>query len=436
MTWFQDQLYVGITRHKTQSQKERTGYELLTRQRGRADVADRASFLDHQGQIWRYDPAMDRWQKVFIAPIVRLPDGSQASREIGYRKMIVFQEAGARAPALFVTTISPLGSLILCSHDGQHFAPVNRPELGNAEANWSFRALIHFNGRLYTSPAGRVRGNRVEKNAAEHPVVYENANPTVSPWRRVSEIGFGDPANHTIYEMASFNGFLYAGTFNPERGFQIWKTDAAGNAYQWKRVITDGAFRGNLNEAATSMQVFANALFIGTGKQGIRATRATRGEWNSAELIRLHPDDKWDLCVGRPRRTLDGLKLPLDGLREGFGSPYNGVIWEMAEHEGWLYAATENSSSFLRFLKSFAGVGIAHRWPEAIDRIVEDEGGFDLWRSRDGIVWEPVTRHGFGNPDNWGVESMVSTPAGLFLGTVSMPRSGCEIWLGHRPASR
>ena len=76
-------------------------------------------------------------------------------------------------------------------------------------------------------------------------------------------------------------------------------------------------------------------------------------------------------------------------------------------------------------------------------------GGFDLWRSRDGVQWLPVTRSGFRNPYNWGVRSMVSTPHGLFVGTANPfgpevsvgkpgdgvyranPRGGTEIWHGR-----
>ena len=76
-------------------------------------------------------------------------------------------------------------------------------------------------------------------------------------------------------------------------------------------------------------------------------------------------------------------------------------------------------------------------------------GGFQLWRTADGVRWEPVTRDGFGNPYNFGARSLVSTPHGLFVGTANPfgphiavhddrrwayranPRGGCEVWLGR-----
>ena len=75
-------------------------------------------------------------------------------------------------------------------------------------------------------------------------------------------------------------------------------------------------------------------------------------------------------------------------------------------------------------------------------RELEERGGFELWRSPDGSRWEPVTRNGFGSPSSFGVETMLSTPAGLFVGTVSLPPvhagvfdeplwpTGCEVWHG------
>jgi hypothetical protein len=345
--------------------------------------------------------------------------------------MVVFQGASDPIPVLYVSTISTLGSLILRSQDGKHFVPISQPQLGYPNTTWSFRSLLPFNGRLYTAPAGRIQGELIERNNAVAAIVFENANPVAAPWRPVSAVGFGDPTNRTIYEMVSLNGFLYAGTFNPYKGFQIWKTCAQNFPYRWYRVITDGAFRGNMSEATASMCVFGDSLYVGTGKQSIRSDNDRQAGSTGAELIRIHPDDSWDLVVGEPRRTFNGLKFPLSRLREGFDNSYNGVIWEMGEHDGWLYAGTEDSSSFLAFPRRLLSSERNRRWGEALERVIEEEGGFDLWRSQDGTNWELVTNIGFGNQNNWGVESMASTPAGLFIGTVAMPQSGCEIWLGR-----
>ena len=230
--------------------------------------------------------------------------------------------------------------------------------------------------------------------------------------------------------MTIFNGFLYAGTINSDMGFQVWKTRADGSPYQWQKVITAGAFRGNVNEAVVSMCVFKGALYIGTGLQGFGFEKTYDEGPAAAELIRIHPDDSWELIVGDPRRTFEGRKLPLSGLGPGFDNGYNTVIWRMAEHEGWLYAGTEDVSVLLLSWFRIAPRR-ARLWGKAIDAFLDARGGFDLWRSHDGTAWEQVTGVGFGNPRSHGIRTFASTPAGLFVGTATA--RGCEIWWGRRP---
>src|SRR3546814_6022836 len=106
-------------------------------------------------------------------------------------------------------------------------------------------------------------------------------------------------------------------------------------------------------------------------------------------------------------------------------------------------------ASLLPYLPTYAWppdiAAVLRRWSP--DRLAET-GGFSLWRTDDGVHWEPVTRDGFGNKFNWGGRTFASTPHGLFVGTahpfgprlamrrggewhyVFNPRGGCEVWLG------
>lgn len=436
LAWFQGQLYVGITRQKA---KQRDGHgdggDSPRRSAG-PGASYRDDYLDQPGQIWRYDPQTGRWQKIFVSPLVTLPDGKKIFRDVGYRKMIVFQGASDPAPALYVTTISVLGSLILRSQDGEHFMPVSQPRFEDCDS-WSFRALVRFNGRLFTSPAGRIQGERIERNTAERPIVFENTDPYRAPWRAISEVGFGDSTNRTIYDMTSLNDYLYAGTFNPYKGFQIWKTDLHITPYCWQQVVADGAFRGDTNQAATGMCAFDEAIYIGTGRQGLHSAKTENGGSEAAEIIRISPDDRWDLIVGEPRRTFEGMKFPLSGLGPGFDNAYNGIIWKMTEHDGWLYAGTVNTGSFLQVLSRFGSGVRARLLARVLENYLERAAGFHLWRSRNGATWEAVTRAGFGNLSTFGIESMLSTPIGLVIGTVGVTRGtagrpgGCEVWLGR-----
>jgi hypothetical protein len=122
----------------------------------------------------------------------------------------------------------------------------------------------------------------------------------------------------------------------------------------------------------------------------------------------------------------------------------------MGIHDSWLYAGTMDWSTILRFTK-FEGRPDNFRrlfGQVGMENVVQNQGGFELWRSYDGDNWLPVTRQGFGNPYNYGVRNIVSTPYGLFIGTanpfgprvaqpiddqvtyVDNPDGGLEVWLG------
>ena len=134
------------------------------------------------------------------------------------------------------------------------------------------------------------------------------------------------------------------------------------------------------------------------------------GSNRPTELIAIHEDDTWDLVVGEPRMTPDGLKFPLSGLGNGFGNWANGHFWRMASHDGQLYVGTWDWS--VGFQDFSSGMFF-----DVVDRLFTHHYGFDLFRTDDGIHWTPITQSGLGDPHNTGVRSMESTPDGLFLGT-------------------
>ena len=415
--------------------------------------------LNRRAEVWAFNCSDDTWQRVFVSPMVVGHEGRRVARDIGYRGMSVFQAPGDARPSLYICGWSPSRAArppaMLRSTNGRRFNVLNAPAAG-AGLN-TYRLLFPYGGRLYTSPTGQTAGWKggvfqgSAQNVAGTPTVFENADPARRRWRAVSRPGFGDPQNLTVFELAESGGALYAGTLNPHAGFQIWKTDARGRApYAWRKVIGDGAYRGNLNECATSMVEFRGALYVGTGIQNGGYDYKYRVGPAGAELIRIHPDGTWDLLVGRMRETPDGTKRPLSGYGPGFDDFYNAYFWRMAVHDGWLYVGTYKWTVFLPYLP-------LEKWPShaatlvkstGAERIVEEDGGFDLWRSQDGVHWEPVTLTGFDNPYNYGVRTMVSTPQGLFIGTANPfgpkvatqqkgkwsympnPRGGLEVWLG------
>ena len=458
MAWFQDHLYVGTTRANLCMVKavQPPGLDPWPT-RCPEDIYD----LDRRAQIWRFSPATGEWRQVYTSPLVARNDGRDVPRDIGYRGMTVFRAAGEAAPAIYTWAWAParagLGPVMLRCSDGMTFEPVSLSAL-DASIN-TYRTLSAFDGRLFTSPTGKTLGWRgsvhrgMDSVMSGVPVVLESSAPSTDGWTAASSPGFGDPDNATIFDMAEFNGYLYAGTVNPETGCQVWKTDARGTPpYRWTRVLSHGAHRGKLNEVAGSFCTFNGALYVGTGIQQGGYDRSFDIGPAASELIRVHPDDSWDLIAGTPRATPQGFKHPLCGMGPGFDNPFNGYFWRITAHDGWLYVGTYDWSILLKYTPM-------RKWPAPIadavrrigvERLIEQEGGFDLWRSRDGERWEPVTRRGFGNPYNFGVRTLVSTPRGLFIGTanpfapevatrtaagweyVDNPRGGLEVFWGGR----
>jgi hypothetical protein len=123
----------------------------------------------------------------------------------------------------------------------------------------------------------------------------------------------------------------------------------------------------------------------------------------------------------------------------------------MAVHEDWLYLCTCNILSLLLYWSADLVKG-QHPALDyiGIDTMVNNQSGFEVWRTWDGESWLPVTKNGFGNRFNIGGRNMISTKYGLFIG-VPNPfaprvairrngqwqyfdnrRGGLEVWLGSR----
>lgn len=452
MTEFNGKLYVGTSRGTLAMVKVNNPPPALTP--WPIDSPDNVYDLDRRAVIWRYDPVARYWERAYISPIVTGRFGDVVARDIGYRGSCVYQGPDDKAPCLYICTWSSskgLPPLILRSEDGEEFREIPAPPWGGSIN--TFRTLVPFKGSIFTTPTGETRGyGQAQECVGKVPSIYESPNPNAGIWREASLPGFGDSNNVSIFEMAVFDGHLYAGTVNPTHGFQIWKTDAEGPApYRWTRVVTDGALRGPLNEVPVSMVPFKGALYVGTGIINGGYDRHHKVGPAPAEVIRIFPDDRWELLVGDARITPQGVLYPKSSHPAGFGNFFNGYHWRMAVHDGQLYLGSFKWSVLLPYMP-------IDKWPKAIgdlvrergiDKILEQNSGFDIWRTDDGISWSPVTRTGFGNRYNWGVRQLVSTTAGLYVGSANPfgprvavkaddawkymdnRRGGLEVWLAH-----
>lgn len=407
MSWYNDALYLGVT-HPTGESPE--------------DAA----------RILRYDVDSDQWTVVYESPLVEPDENAivqdvyrgEGSRSLGklegtelvpqyrgFRCMTPFTKRGSNKSILFASTLSHWGSQLIASEDGENFAPASEPGLGNPDV-LSFRSILSFDHKLFLAPVGTVKEGVMDRNFGDLAQLYVSEDPMAQDWHECMPAGFGDPTNLSVFCMAAFDDHLYAGTGNPDRGFELWKTKAQGKPpYKWTRVLTRGAHRFNVNETTASMTVLNGALYVGSGLPGLGYDKAHDVGPAAAELLRVFPDDSWEVLVGAARFTPDGLRIPLSLMGPGYDDPENSALWAMCSYDDTVYVGTHHCQSFHDALGGAEVIG----------------GGFQLWASKDGENWEAMTMDGFGDPFSTGVRTLLPTPVGLFVGT-STHREVQRLW--------
>jgi hypothetical protein len=403
MTYFRDKLYVG------------TSYA-------------NPILAEDAPRILRYDPGRGEWKTVYESPLIdpqhrsHVPDRATVKevaasgnlrrrdrplpRDAGYRSMCVFQGKTDDAPALYASTMSRTGGLILRSAEGETFEPVSEPGFGDPDI-YSFRGLVALGDRIFAGAAGLITDEYLDRDIGREAKIYVSDDPRTGHWVTAAEIGFGDSSNLAVSAVASAFGCLYAGTANSAMGFQLWQTKARGSPpFDWVPVIVDGAGAFNHNYAVSALAEFKGALYVGSGITGFGYDTAHDIGPASCELLRAYPDGNWDLIAGQMRFTPDGLKLPLSLLGPGLGDFYNSLIRSLSVHNEVLYLGTHQWEAF-RCLQIGA--------PDIV-------GGYQLWGSIDGERWTPIIDDGRGNPTQLGIPTLQSTPHGLFVGTSNHSR--------------
>jgi hypothetical protein len=413
MAWFEGNLYVGTNRNFACVERATIAFYFPSRFPYLANPETCVTCtpspydLDLRAEIWRYSPSTGRWDRVYKSP-ADLPNpkapGQFVARDIGYRGMVPFTEPDGTA-ALYVFGTCAREYIpglppprILRTTDGETFMPIPQDPgttLGDLNAV-TFRASAVFGNRLFVTASPSLTGDGV---------LLESSTPALGndSFRQVT------PSSLHVYELKVFNGALYIGVGDQKAGYSVWKTDATGPPpYSLIPVVTDGAGRGATMASVVSMHVFDGRLYVG-------GAGWYPSLYLSCEVIRVEPDDSWQVVVGNPRSTPGGLRSPISGLADGFGNPNNFHIWRMEDHQGVLYAGTFDAAARRR---SFVGSNL----PPAAD------DGFDLYASADGQHWTTVTNDAFESPFDFGCRSLLSTPVGLFLGSTN-DAEGTGVWL-------
>ena len=279
----------------------------------------------------------------------------QQEMETGCLALAVFNGKPGVDEMLIASLFSPQSSHLLVTRDGERF-----DEVASVADGAVVHAMVEFDGRVFASIAGVAPG----------PAIYCSDDPAAGDWKLACEPGFGDKANVSITTLSVFHDRLYAATFNPYNGFQLWCAPAGTDApCQWQQVIAGGGLRYTSSPAVASMAVFNDALYIGTGSPGENFATYFNLDIAAAELIQLSANNHWEIIAGSPRFSPDGLKVPMAAMGPGFDDASNIAITALAVHDGRLYAGT------------------------CADDYQQQQTGsdsFDLWSTADGEEWSPV----------------------------------------------
>jgi hypothetical protein len=306
---------------------------------------------------------------------------------------------------------------ILRTTDGVNFTPIPMDPgtfMGDLVANSTsqfkvrgFRDLLVYNGTLYATATDYIGTGSIISST--NPGAGDNAWQAVSP----------PTATMPVRTMLVYNNYLYigggdarigqprpGGGVNPDGYFVYKTTNPTTDLSSFTQIITNGAGvpLGARAHDALSMEVFNNQLYVGTDRP--------------TELIRLNADDSWDLLVGPPRDTPQGMKYPLSGMSNGFGNTFTGHFYRMAAYNNELFLGTWDWSDSLQPLPYF-------------DPVFLYEYGTDLYKTSDGIHWSALSHNGLNDPGNFGIRTLLPTSVGLFLGT-TRPFGGAQVWVNQQ----
>ena len=436
--WFKGRLFIGTSRANLQFLKlGKLSVDIPQWPVNSLGVNYTSEFEEKiaPAEIWSVsDEKIDKFacKRVYQSPYHPLSTAQKPFRsEISYRSMCVFKENGADQ-ALYVATTSRSegdGPDLLYSKDGCSFERLPKIHIGSHEDQngdqprfMSIRNLVQFDDLLITCVTGGSKGN-INHSLNSH--VYASQVPKTGVWQCINDDGFGSyPQCFCVFSLCAHGGHLYAGTAGIN-GFSLYKGTRVGDlSFQWQLIVDNGAGRGSLNQGIVAMCSFEDDLYLGSGIQSGGHDRIHNVGPAAFEVLRMNASGSIDLLVGEERKD-----YPVySGYSPGFSNPFNAYLWRMEVHNDQLYVGTLDTSIFSMFtskdkLSKFAADQLSR---SDLMQWLLSSGGADLWRTRQGRVWEPVTTNGFDNFYNYGIRTIVSNGKKLFIGTANP--FGPKIW--------
>ncbi|MBO8183050.1 MAG: hypothetical protein H0Z28_09705 [Archaeoglobus sp.] len=209
-------------------------------------------------------------------------------------------------------------------------------------------------------------------------------------WRLANIPGFNN-SDASIRGMAVFNGELYVATQRYKGGgADIYRyTGPAANGdlnkvdpNAWERVFSVSADEADAIGVLLEYKgyLYAFGWSIGINTVGLSS-------WHGFEIYRSSDGTSWEKVVG------DSATTP-----RGFGDDANHAVLSATVFNDMLYVGTLNFKD-----------------------------GAEIWRTSDGVHWEPVELFGFGRTNGY-IWRMIEYNGKLVVGTMN-PFMGCEIWV-------
>lgn len=129
-------------------------------------------------------------------------------------------------------------------------------------------------------------------------------------------------AQRAITAMAALGEALVVAVSDPLAGFDLYAlTDLSGDPV-FAPILDGGAHRHALNSVVPCVSRDGDGLLFGTAALAEGATPV--GNWGP-ELLRLDAQGLWDLVIGQPRFSPDGLRFPASGREPGLQMPGVGI---------------------------------------------------------------------------------------------------------------
>jgi hypothetical protein len=271
-------------------------------------------------------------------------------------------------------------------------------------------ALESFNGYLY---AGSY-------NIVDPLQLFDGGRIFRSPdgvtWFPVTQPGFQNPhdsAPPAILDFVVFGNRLYASTGRGGNPAQIWRTS---NGTSWAPMVAGGFGDPDLHDIA-ALAVFNNVIFAGASSQvsGARIYRSSTGDSNT-----------WNLLTPAAS-TMAGAGVT------GF-VVFNGALWATVESEapvqiwrttGGAWTSAMNNGFGDSFTTTTGGMAVFGNalYVGAGNSAV----GAQLWRSTDGTNWAQAIQAGFGDPNNKTVETVFVFQNELYV-SVQNAITGMDVW--------